>query len=101
MATGQIKAVITAVILANGFFNLPSILCHALNTSGRVTGYSVYNKNCIYYREDTIAINNNYINITKFMLQTFLQVAKKKTSRRMNSLNYHQPHKPALTLLDV
>jgi hypothetical protein len=49
--------------------NFSSAGVYALNTSGRVTGYSDYNKNCIYYREDTIPVNNNYINITKFNLQ--------------------------------
>lgn len=39
-----------------------------LNTAGRVSGYSDYNKNCIYYPEDTIAGHNNQITITRFDL---------------------------------
>lgn len=42
---------------------------YELNTSGRITGYSDYNKNCIYYREDTIPGSKNFINITTFNLQ--------------------------------
>jgi hypothetical protein len=58
----------TSFVIAIDNFSSPGIFY--LNTAGRVCGYSDYNKNCIYYREDTISRGNNHINITKFDLQS-------------------------------
>lgn len=48
--------------------NFSSIGIYNLKTAGRVTQYFDYNKNCMYYREDTITPNINYVNITRFDL---------------------------------
>ncbi len=56
----------TSFVIAIDNFKTPGI--YNLNTAGRVSGYSDYNKSCIYYPEDTISNLNNHINITRFDL---------------------------------
>lgn len=54
-----------------GVSNITRIGTYRLNNNDSAkAGFSDYNKNCIYYPEDTISNHNSYINITTFNLQT-------------------------------